>query len=340
MINDKRNSAFELIRLVAMFMIVVYHILMYFIVPIANTSLYQAMFFPLHLGVILFVLISGYFGIKPSARGLVKLIGMMFIYSVPFAFILKSIYNYGEISLFFVSKTGFWFLRTYICLFLTAPILNKFLDGITTSNRVLLLLIFGFISIYLGTMLGDETLKDGKNLANFYFIYLLGNTIKEYQNKWSLIPKYMLIFVWLLLNTCLVMIFCFFPNLGGLEMRMFYSYCSPGIMLNSVLIFMIFANSHVHSKMVNWLAASALPIYLIHGNKTIFFMIIKPISLSIYNQAYNSLIVFVELGLFALVIMFVCILFDKCLSPIWRCFYIFGCVLDNHLNQYKSTINK
>jgi surface polysaccharide O-acyltransferase-like enzyme len=44
MINDKRNSAFELIRLVAMFMIVVYHILMYFIVPIANTSLYQAMY--------------------------------------------------------------------------------------------------------------------------------------------------------------------------------------------------------------------------------------------------------------------------------------------------------
>jgi hypothetical protein len=61
-------------------------------------------------------------------------------------------------------------------------------------------------------MLGDETLKDGKNLANFYFIYLLGNTIKEYQNKWSLIPKYMLIFVWLLLNTCLVMIFLLFPE--------------------------------------------------------------------------------------------------------------------------------
>ena len=63
-----RESNFELLRLIAMFFIVLYHSLLKFIAVVDDNPIYQAMFLSLHVAVICFVLISGYFHIKPSVR--------------------------------------------------------------------------------------------------------------------------------------------------------------------------------------------------------------------------------------------------------------------------------
>lgn len=54
-------------------------------------SIYQGIQIPLHIGVILFVLISGYFGIKRSFKGLIRLLTMTAIYYVPIALITNGI---------------------------------------------------------------------------------------------------------------------------------------------------------------------------------------------------------------------------------------------------------
>ena len=64
-----RESNFELLRLIAMFFIVWYHLLLKFIVVVDESPIYKAMFIPLHVAVVCFVLISGYFHIKPTLRG-------------------------------------------------------------------------------------------------------------------------------------------------------------------------------------------------------------------------------------------------------------------------------
>ena len=61
---SSRNSSLELVRLLAMFMIVFYHLILFFIEPIDPSPIFKAVQIPVHIGVILFVLISGYFGIK------------------------------------------------------------------------------------------------------------------------------------------------------------------------------------------------------------------------------------------------------------------------------------
>ena len=86
----ERESSFELIRLIAMFMIVLYHIYVKHIYCIYDTSFNQAIYMPLHIGVTLFLLISGYWGIRVSGRGMAKLLGQMFIYTVP----MMLIFNY------------------------------------------------------------------------------------------------------------------------------------------------------------------------------------------------------------------------------------------------------
>lgn len=95
-IQTERNSIFELIRIIAMFMIVIYHLYMIFVSPYHPTEpFYRGIQIPLHIGVILFVLISGYFGIKCTIKGFVKLITMVVIYFLPIALLTDITYS-GE----------------------------------------------------------------------------------------------------------------------------------------------------------------------------------------------------------------------------------------------------
>lgn len=71
--KQTRQSNFELLRIVCMLFIVFYHLLFFFIAEVDDSILYRALYIPLHIAVLCFVLISGYFNIKPSMKGVVKL---------------------------------------------------------------------------------------------------------------------------------------------------------------------------------------------------------------------------------------------------------------------------
>lgn len=126
MINQ-RLSNYELLRLLAMFSIVFYHLLgIYWHNDDAHQHvMFDALTVPFHFGVPVFVLISGYFGIRASWRGVMKLIVPMFIYYVPIE--LFVVYQNGGgwaeyIHTFqFFSQTPYWFVQTYFWLFLVSP---------------------------------------------------------------------------------------------------------------------------------------------------------------------------------------------------------------------------
>lgn len=69
--SKTRNASFELLRIICMFMIVLYHLFIKLDYSAVSTSaLYSSLLFPLHVAVICFVLISGYFGIRLSFKKL------------------------------------------------------------------------------------------------------------------------------------------------------------------------------------------------------------------------------------------------------------------------------
>ena len=73
----------ELLRIVSMFCIILFHLLLFFVEPNSGNPIYRAHQMPLHIGVILFVLVSGYYGIKTSLRGLCKLLLPVACFYVP-----------------------------------------------------------------------------------------------------------------------------------------------------------------------------------------------------------------------------------------------------------------
>ncbi len=180
-----RDSNFELLRLVAMFCIVFYHLLLFYVVPVqGEESIFYALQLPLHIGVLLFVFISGYFGIKPSLVGGGKLLLMTVVYFLPLQMFhdistgegLKQIMK----DVLVLSHGPYWFIRTYLQFYLFVPIVNIFLEHSDMRRRIYTLVVLAFINFWFGAIVhGDPSLLDGKNIANFTFLYILGNTVRS-----------------------------------------------------------------------------------------------------------------------------------------------------------------
>ena len=328
-----RESSFELIRLMAMFMIVLYHTYFFHIQPAYDTPFNTAVWMPLHIGVPLFVLISGYWGIRISGRGLARLLGQMLVYTVPLMLIFNHLTGTegGKstvIAFLFVSNTPFWFMKIYICLYLISPVLNYFLKDISPKNRLYLLLALFITAIYMPTAarLTAGTPDEGKNLLYFAFVYVLGDTVRAYQSAWRKIRASRLLFAFLLLNIFLVAVYCLFDG-DKLSAKLFYlcfPYNSPILQLNAVLLFMLVAKHPFKSKAVNWLSSSALAIYLIHESYIVRYWVIGPVALWIKSFFPNDYVALCALAVLALGVVLACILIDKLFTPLWAWFQRVG----------------
>lgn len=86
-----RKSNFELLRIVCMLFIVSYHFLRYLVENdnVSTPIVYKATWLPLHIAVICFVLISGYFHIRPTFKGALKLLLPVLVYYAIPCFIVR-----------------------------------------------------------------------------------------------------------------------------------------------------------------------------------------------------------------------------------------------------------
>ena len=199
----ERESCFELLRLISMFCIVLYHFLRWFVQDNPTHSELKALWLPLHVGVICFVLISGYFRIKPSSRGFINLIAMVLVYSLPWMIVgLRNANTWFDVahSFMFVSRTDYWFVRTYIGLYLIAPLVNSYLDHSTLKGRWYMLLVTGLVSVYLGNFSKYPLYNDGKNLVNFMFLYQIGQMLSCYSDQWRRKELWKVLSVYVVLN--------------------------------------------------------------------------------------------------------------------------------------------
>lgn len=308
-----RNSVFEVMRIIAMLFIITYHLLVMAYKETPTETLYKTAWIPLHIGVILFVLISGYFGIKCSLKGFLKLVGTIALYYLPIT-IFTNYEEGGLKSLLFISHSPYWFIRTYLCLYLISPMLNLYLKKTTTKERILLILSLSFISIYLGTSHGDMSLFDGKNLINFSLIYVIGNTIKTYKERIMLISAKYFICSYIFINLFVTIIYHISHDsiVSKFIWLISFPYCSPLLIINAILFFIILFRLNFQSNAINFIASSMFAVYLIHCQPYINNLINDKLCNEIIGN--NIYINFIRILLFAIVIMAVCTLIDKIIS--------------------------
>lgn len=129
----QRKSNIELLRIIAMVMIVIYHVIIHGIAPteILSKTTLPILYTPVIFGVNLFILISGYFSIKLSWKSFLSLMWIIAFYKL-FHLCIDTFILQIEHTIFeWIVKPfsgpisgGGWFIDIYVLLMLTTPLLR------------------------------------------------------------------------------------------------------------------------------------------------------------------------------------------------------------------------
>lgn len=313
-----------------MLFIVYYHLLRWLVLDNPDCYIIRAFWIPLHVGVVVFILISGYFQIRPSSRGLIVLLGVLFVYSVPnIALAVKNAESTHSVirAFLFISHSDFWFIKSYLGLFLVSPLLNLFIDNSSLCKRWYMISVFAIVSLYFGSFARNSFYVEGKNLINFMLIYQIGSILKTYSSKWRLWRCGWLIASYFALNCTLVILYLSTrgTSLNALLWKLSFPYNSPILILNAVVLFVLLGGIEFHSSTVNQLAKHCFAIYLLHSIPFLVYTIERPLVSGLFCYFNHNLFVTLPiLFVLAFIIIVVCIVVDSLLSPIWKCIDRFG----------------
>ena len=320
---NQRNSSFELLRILSQVFIVLYHICYIWQgKEYSSQPFFQSVSIPLHIGVVVFVLLSGYFTIKLRISGLVKLLGIFFVYCLP-----EVIYSVATAkdslhtvrSLMFFSNSHFWFVKTYLYLFLVSPMINLWLKNATERQRWYMVAVFAFIACYMAISMGDNSLSNGKNLANFIYFYLVGNQLYYYRDRWMNIKTSNLVLCYIIFNVVILTLeyYTYGNIVGKMIMKLSFPYSSPLILIGAVMFFMIIGKQHIQSRFINYVAASSLAIYLIHGSRPYLPQLHGVICEYLQGITVNNMLLLGSYVIYTLIVISACVFIDKCLTPVW-----------------------
>jgi len=326
--NTLRQSNIELLRCFAMLCIVLYHMLCFVVTPMMpDNAFYKAMWMPLHIGVPLFVLISGYFGVRFSLRGLMRFCSKVYVYLVPASIVYAIVVgNEGTKEILkhvFVFGNGFeehWYLNAYLYLFLFSPVINRYLDKASSAQRGYLLITLLFMSVYIGNITwNDPSLLDGKNLTNFMLLYVLGNTIRHYQYFVDNLSFKTLALSIFLYNIAIVFGYLFIPSLSDRIWKYGFAYSGALLIANSVLVFLLFSKLSFSSRWVNWLGGSIFACYLWQCMPFWNTFILYPIRrLCQFGGASSPCLLLGGMLAYAIVLILLMVVVDKLFNPLWN----------------------
>ncbi len=292
-----RDSNFELLRIIAISMVLVLHADFFSLdgpsafdikSNLTGSSikiLIQALTIP---AVDIFVMISGYYGIHHSKRGIFNLLFQTFfylivVYAICIASGLSSFSATGLKELFMLTPSN-WFLKSYILLYIIAPVLNAFVQMADKRQfKFILIAYYVFILIW-GWLFPKSTdyIAGGYSPVFFVWLYLLARYIRLYPCNFSQLKAgtYLLIVAAIALSTLTCCISIYFMGGGIVYGYILLQYLSPTTVAISVCTIIATSKLHISSKLINRLAISSFAVYLVYVNPNI---------LTSYRNFFNSL---------------------------------------------------
>lgn len=328
--KKERQSNFELLRIVAMFMVLIVH------------SDFQALGEPTHSELIqspcytvariliesfaivcvnTFVLISGWFGIKFSIRGLLNILFqcLFFTFFIYATLVLTNQIEFviGDIKRCLMLTSNIWFVKCYLGLFIISPVLNAFVQHSERQVFITFLVIFFLFQTIYGWMFqATNYFEYGYSAMSFMGLYLLARYVAVY--KPTFLPSkpevnfIMYIFISILLCVCMLMMLYIDKPL---QFHILWQYNNPLVIISSMFLLLAFRDLHIKSHSINWIASSCLGVYLLYFYNWDMFMapFINRI-IMVHNGGIGALIVFFSLILFFVVAIFI----DKLRMALWN----------------------
>jgi hypothetical protein len=267
-----RQSNIEFVRIIAMTFIVTGHTIghgMHGTLPYSQTIWAITV-----TGVNLFIIISGYFHIHLCWKSLVKLLGMVLFYSLLSMVVSQCIFGkitptkdwiiptlYPLSALFPMSARGYyWFISCYLMLMLLSPFINLVLNHVTPKQYGLLLGILIYLSCVSGWFFNNGINRDGFNTFHFLTMYVIGDSLHRY-NIASKIHSYQWLIIYIIITIT-------FPFITHTHPSKTLRYNNPFVIAASIAFVNIFINLKFQSNIINKIARSMFPTYLIQEGAT------------------------------------------------------------------------
>lgn len=289
---NKRNSKLELLRIISIIMIIISHYTAHnnvvnYTLPLGFNRFILEFSLLGNIGVVVFILISGYFMInqkKIKLKKLIRLVFQTFFYSC-FIYVLFVILKYNTFNITDFIKAclpitfkEYWFATAYILLYLFSPFINIFLNNLSKEKYIM----FIVLEIALFSILPIVTNNDfyGNELIQFVMFYSIGGYIRLHiseQNAKSKKINLYLLFLSIAFLTFSIIIF----DVLGIKYDIFlnkssyfFQRNSPIILMLAVSLFNTFAFAKPkYNKVINELSSLTFGVYMIHDNKYIRMII-------------------------------------------------------------------
>lgn len=274
----------ELLRIVAMFLVLAVHTNYAAIGVLTHDDLtadglngtfrlvYEALAI---VCVNVFVLISGWFGIRPTVRGAAK-----FIFQCCFFYALLAILPLatGAMTLrgvraALMTSHNYWFVCSYMGLYLLSPFLNALLEHATSRQAWIVTACFWCFLLYFGWLLGDRQFCNGYSTLSFVGLYLLARCVRMYGARMRMMSAEWHIAIYLL---CALM--CAGISWGSLWFDIavtqityvVWSYMNPIVVLEALALLLFFSKLSFSSRIVNTFAAGSFGVFLLHLHPVVY----------------------------------------------------------------------
>jgi surface polysaccharide O-acyltransferase-like enzyme len=324
--EKKRNSNFELLRIICIILIIAHHYAAHGNWDMDNTLSANKFFIRFlqsggKVGVNCFVLITGYFMVNSSVtwKKIFKIGVQVWFYSIAILSVVVC-FNLAEVPFITAATTflpiifgKYWFATAYIMLCLLAPFINEFIHNLTVVNYQKLILLLTILLSIIPTLTSAELMFS--NVIWFVYLYLLAG----YQRLYPLnikVGKYVYLVI-AIVSYLFIFIGVSLFDIMGTKHYAFYEHATyiSGIstipvLLCSISLFYYFSNIEMGSiKWINYIARTTFGIYLIHDNELMRTIIWEKIAKS--SLYYESKFLILHASATIVLVFILCMIIES-----------------------------
>lgn len=271
--HSQRNSSIELYRIIATFAVLTVHFNGWFVgdwplpeYDISNPTVFRTGQMVIEaLSIIcvnMFIIISGYFGIKLKLSSILKLCIYLALIFLPLFFV-KCISDHEFVltefieRCFVISYAGY-FIQCYFMLMILSPVLNSFIDKYGKKSFKWVI-VFWILEFWFDCIMDIDVLgyNRGFSVIHFVLMYMIARCIKLYEDDIKRIRPWFWILCYLFFTFVIVL-----SHIVGVKWC--WNYSNPVVVLSAVCSFLPFLYKTYCNKIINRIANGTLAVYIIH----------------------------------------------------------------------------
>lgn len=310
--KNKRELAFDILRVIAMCMVVVIHVSNVYSRSfgiIGNKSFLVSLGFNTiaRVSVPIFLMISGAllldrsFNKNKYFKRIIKYIILITVWDIIYLlweyFYLGITYDKLYMLLIEPYRAHLWFLYTIVTLYIIQPLLKIILEKSNKTIKVILLLIWFILSTL---SLVNYTIASIFTIFSYIGFFIIGKYLYNFIKNNNLKKYNILLILLIIINISISIYLNYSYSLRYNSFyNLFFAYRSPFIIFSSVALFILVITNYKKEKLpkiIKKLSDVSLGVYLIHG-------IFLDITIKMFNYQLTNVLIGIPIFSFIIIVL-------------------------------------